>query len=57
VVRPRSQIPGEVEVVLEDKQAEMLTATSKPFWFMVAALKGFMECEGGGKLPLSGQVW
>eukprot|EP00271_Cylindrocystis_brebissonii_P006750 TRINITY_DN19540_c0_g1_i1.p1 TRINITY_DN19540_c0_g1~~TRINITY_DN19540_c0_g1_i1.p1 ORF type:complete len:532 (+),score=94.51 TRINITY_DN19540_c0_g1_i1:244-1839(+) len=48
-------ISSELQSVLSDKAAEV-TSTSHPFWIMVAALKEFIEHEGGGDLPLDGSI-
>jgi NEDD8-activating enzyme E1 regulatory subunit len=48
---------SEVEAVLQDEQAtSLLSQTSPEFWIMVAALRSFVEKEGGGHLPLDGSL-
>ena len=42
--------------VLEDPLVTSLSAETPDFWFLVAALKVFMENEGAGSLPLTGNL-
>jgi len=51
-------IPSSVKELLSDSAASTgLTAESNRFWFLVAALKRFVEKEGSGKfLPLAGGI-
>ena len=51
-----AQIDPDIEAILADPAAACLTASSDPFWFVVAALRDFVAGEGAGKLPVSGHV-
>ena len=41
--------------ILEDP-ATAVTSKSSKFWFLVAALRHFVDHEGDGKLPLPGSI-
>ena len=43
---------AEVAALMQDECAAALTPASNMFWVLVAALRGFVEGEGGGDLPL-----
>ncbi|KAK9831545.1 hypothetical protein WJX81_007869 [Elliptochloris bilobata] len=49
-------IPAEVAALMRDECATALTPGSDIFWVLVAALRGFVEGEGGGDLPLEGSI-
>ena len=38
--------------MLGDEMAASLTPASSDFWIMATALRGFVDQEGGGKLPV-----
>ena len=38
--------------MLRDESAASLTPASSDFWVMAAALRDFVDHEGGGKLPV-----
>ena len=42
----------EVQMILQDDKAESLTPSSSDFWFTAAALRDFVQGEGGGVLPI-----
>ena len=42
---------------MRDECAFALTPGSNLFWVLVAALRGFVEGEGGGDLPLEVRSW
>ena len=42
---------------MRDECASALTPGSNVFWVLVAALRGFVEGEGGGDLPLEVRGW
>lgn len=46
-------IQPDLQEVLDDEAAKHLTATTSPFWFLVAAVRDFVTAHGS--LPLSGE--
>eukprot|EP00878_Enallax_costatus_P020102 GHUV01021234.1.p1 GENE.GHUV01021234.1~~GHUV01021234.1.p1 ORF type:complete len:521 (+),score=136.35 GHUV01021234.1:1712-3274(+) len=52
----RPSIPSEVRAILEDPKADNLESSTPDFWVMVAALRRFVAAEGGGRLPLDGDI-
>ncbi len=50
------KIPSGTRAVLNDSQAATITPHSSKFWIMANALKGFVENEGNGKLPVMGSI-
>ena len=43
---------------MQDEAADTATSSSDDFWVLAAALKRFVENEGGGSLPLEvSQLW
>lgn len=48
--------PSEVRVILEDPKAQNLEPSTPDFWLLVAALRKFVASEGGGRLPLDGNI-
>eukprot|EP01104_Vermistella_antarctica_P014566 TRINITY_DN4617_c0_g1_i1.p1 TRINITY_DN4617_c0_g1~~TRINITY_DN4617_c0_g1_i1.p1 ORF type:complete len:614 (+),score=123.26 TRINITY_DN4617_c0_g1_i1:242-1843(+) len=50
-------IPSSVrDVIFHDPCLDQLSATTENFWILVAAVKLFVEKEGGGRLPLHGSI-
>jgi len=49
-------IPSNVRDILNDSSATQISTNSSNFWILVHALKGFVENEGAGFLPLSGSI-
>lgn len=49
-----SFLPVKIQELLYSNAATNLTKESAPFWIMCAALRGFVEVEGKGKLPVKG---
>jgi len=49
-------IPSNVKEILSDAKAAHLTQESTKFWILAHALKGFVENEGAGFLPLPGSL-
>lgn len=47
-------LPVKIQEVIYSSAAINLTSQSTPFWIMCSALRGFVEAEGNGKLPLKG---
>lgn len=47
-------LPVKIQELLDSSSATNLTKESSSFWIMCAALKGFIEAEGKGKLPIRG---
>jgi hypothetical protein len=45
-----------VAEIMRDECATALTPASDTFWVLAAALRGFVEAEGGGDLPLEVRV-
>ncbi|KAM1218414.1 hypothetical protein TB2_045538 [Malus domestica] len=54
VFTPRG-ISSDLQQVIEDSCVE-IDSSSSDFWVMVAALKEFIENEGGGEAPLEGSI-
>ncbi|KAM1112752.1 hypothetical protein ACFX13_046428 [Malus domestica] len=54
VFTPRG-ISSDLQQVIEDSCVE-IESSSSDFWVMVAALKEFIENEGGGEAPLEGSI-
>eukprot|EP00357_Protocruzia_adherens_P002316 CAMPEP_0115024230 /NCGR_PEP_ID=MMETSP0216-20121206/33053_1 /TAXON_ID=223996 /ORGANISM="Protocruzia adherens, Strain Boccale" /LENGTH=523 /DNA_ID=CAMNT_0002398127 /DNA_START=16 /DNA_END=1587 /DNA_ORIENTATION=- len=51
-----SSIPFEVQQVIDDEKAKNPGADDDIFWFVVSAIKKFMDNEGNGALPLIGSI-
>lgn len=49
-----SFLPVKIQELLYSNAASNLTKESSSFWIMCAALRGFVEAEGKGKLPVKG---
>ncbi|KAL6045048.1 NEDD8-activating enzyme E1 regulatory subunit [Balamuthia mandrillaris] len=49
-------VPYEVKEILADDKAKNLTKDSTDYWFLVAAVREFVENEGKGLLPLQGSI-
>jgi len=49
-------MPSGTRQVLNDAQATNITAHSSKFWIMANALKGFVDNEGKGSLPVMGSI-
>lgn len=49
-------LPTDVKDILYDNACINLTQKSSPFWILCSALRGFVESEGGGTLPLRGTL-
>lgn len=47
-------LPVNIQDLIYSSSATNLTKESSPFWIMCSALRGFVEAEGKGKLPLRG---
>lgn len=47
-------IPVKIQELIYSSSATNLSKESSPFWVMCSALRGFVEAEGKGKLPLRG---
>ncbi|KAI8432209.1 hypothetical protein MSG28_004661 [Choristoneura fumiferana] len=47
-------LPVKIQDLIYCSAATNLTKESSPFWIMCSALRGFIEAEGKGKLPLRG---
>jgi len=52
----KPSIPSGTRTVLSDPHASNITASSSKFWIMANALKGFVENEGKGSLPVMGSI-
>eukprot|EP01115_Flamella_aegyptia_P015652 TRINITY_DN97685_c0_g1_i2.p1 TRINITY_DN97685_c0_g1~~TRINITY_DN97685_c0_g1_i2.p1 ORF type:complete len:332 (+),score=72.42 TRINITY_DN97685_c0_g1_i2:597-1592(+) len=52
----KTTIPSNTRTVLADPKAAQVTSESSKFWILASALKGFVENEGGGYLPLMGTI-
>jgi len=50
------EFPSSVKSILNDPKATNITPESDKFWIMVSALKGFVDNEGKGFLPLRGSI-
>jgi len=50
------RIPSNTQEILNDAKATHLTSDSSKFWILAHALKGFVENEGAGFLPLPGSL-
>jgi amyloid beta precursor protein binding protein 1 len=50
------RIPSNTQDILNDPKAVTINANSTKFWILAHALKGFVENEGAGLLPLSGSL-
>uniref|UniRef100_UPI00358EEBE6 NEDD8-activating enzyme E1 regulatory subunit isoform X2 n=1 Tax=Myxine glutinosa TaxID=7769 RepID=UPI00358EEBE6 len=51
-----TQVPREVEELFSDDCCENPNSNSTDFWICLHALKGFVENEGGGTLPVRGSL-
>ena len=50
-------IPGDIKSLMNDPAVSKLSSECDPFWYLVAALKKFVEVEGEGKfLPVPGNI-
>ncbi|CAH0400110.1 unnamed protein product [Chilo suppressalis] len=47
-------LPVKIQELIYSSSATNLNKDSSPFWIMCSALRGFIEAEGKGKLPLLG---
>lgn len=47
-------LPVKIQELIYSSAAINLTKDSSPFWIMCSALRGFVEAEGKGKLPVRG---
>ncbi|XP_072940761.1 NEDD8-activating enzyme E1 regulatory subunit [Epargyreus clarus] len=47
-------LPVKIQELIYSSHATNLTKESSPFWIMCSALRGFVEAEGKGKLPVKG---
>lgn len=47
-------LPVKIQELIYHSSAINLTKESSPFWIMCSALRGFVEAEGNGKLPVRG---
>jgi amyloid beta precursor protein binding protein 1 len=52
----KHSIPSSVSNILKDNNAINITPNSSKFWILASALKGFVENEGAGLLPLMGTI-
>ena len=52
----KSTVPSSVSNILKDSNATNITSTSSKFWILASALKGFVDNEGSGLLPLMGTI-
>merc|ERR1719312_277681 len=50
----KTSIPSSTRTIIEDTQAENITASSSNFWILAHALRDFVSCED--RLPVSGIV-
>jgi amyloid beta precursor protein binding protein 1 len=50
------EIPEEVQKIFDDPMCNNLTAKSPDFWFLVYAVKQFVQNEGQGTLPVQGRL-
>jgi len=52
----KPSMPSGTRAILADRKASNITADSSKFWILANALKGFVENEGHGALPLMGSI-
>ena len=51
-----NSISSSVKRLFDDGKCLNLNSKSKPFWVMMRALRGFVDAEGEGMVPLPGTV-
>ncbi|KAI8060893.1 ThiF family protein [Gongronella butleri] len=51
-----NQIPSNVQAIFQHPSCQNINAESSPFWIVARAIFEFVDSEGGGQLPLAGNL-